>query len=139
MQTKGCTNNSANFIKLGYMYYETILLHEAIRLLLISIRQQRHHTQQSLSIESGISRQFISQMECGKKQPSIDTLFQLSSALKTNICTLMAELDNIYQHLFWQKHPKLIDSTTPPLIQNAAESEDPSLEYIQRAGGLHKP
>ena len=64
------------------MNYETILLHEAVRLLLISIRQQRRYTQRSLSIESGISRQFISQLECGTRLPSIDTLSQLAIALK---------------------------------------------------------
>lgn len=121
------------------MNYETILLHEAIRLLLISIRQQRRHTQRSLSIESGISRQFISQLECGEKQPSIDTLSQLSMALKTNISSLMAELDRIYQHLFWQRHLKQGDDIDDIPAQSAAESTDPALEYIRKTGGLDKP
>ena len=121
------------------MNYETFLLHEAIRLLLISIRQQRQHTQQSLSIESGISRQFISQMECGKRVPSIDTLSQLAIALQTNMTTLMAELDRIYQHLFWQRHPKQTSEALPPPEQKAADSDEPSLEYIRKAEGLHKP
>jgi transcriptional regulator with XRE-family HTH domain len=121
------------------MLYETILLHEAIRLLLISFRQQRRHTQRSLSIESGISRQFISQLECGDKQPSIDTLSQLSMALKTNISTLMVELDRIYQHLFWQQHSKEIAQDMPTSEPMAAESTDPSREYVRKAGGLDKP
>ncbi len=120
------------------MNYETLLLHEAIRLLLISVRQQRRHTQRSLSIESGISRQFISQMECGKRIPSIDTLCQLAIALKTSISSLSVELDRIYQHLFWQRHTKQADKKTDESLQNAAENDDPALEYIRNAGGLHK-
>ena len=121
------------------MYYETLLLHEAIRLLLISFRQKRHFTQRSLSIESGISRQFISQLECGEKQPSIDTLSQLSMALKTNISTLMTELDRIYQHLFWQRHAKQIDRSVDLPVRKAADSNRACIEYIRKAGGLGKP
>lgn len=121
------------------MNYETLLLHEAIRLLLISIRQQRQHTQQSLSIESGISRQFISQMECGKRVPSIDTLSQLAIALKTSISSLSVELDRIYQHLFWQKHPKQAGKNDDEPLQNVAENDLPRLEYIRKARGLRKP
>ena len=134
-----CTEIFGIFIKFHAMNYETILLHEAIRLLLISIRQQRRHTQRSLSIESGISRQFISQLECGEKQPSIDTLSQLSMALKTNISSLMTELDRIYQHLFWQRHLKQGDNSEDIPTQSAAESLNPALEYIRKTGGLDKP
>jgi len=121
------------------MNYETLLLHEAIRLLIISIRQQRRQTQQSLSIESGISRQYISQMECGKRIPSIDTLSQLAIALKTSMGSLMAELDRIYQHLFWQSQTNQAGKTDDPLTRCAAETHNASLEYIRRAGGLDKP
>ncbi|WP_074208958.1 helix-turn-helix domain-containing protein [Fibrobacter sp. UWB11] len=121
------------------MYYETLLLHEAIRLLLISIRQSRQHTQQSLSIESGISRQFISQMECGKRVPSLDTLSQLSIALKTNISSLMVELDRIYQHLFRQRQAKQIEKIEEFSAQSAAEPRNLGLQYIRNAKGFHQP
>lgn len=120
------------------MYYEPLLLHEAVRLLLISIRQKRRHTQHSLSLESGISRQFISQMECGMKLPSIVTLSQLSLALKTNMSTLVVELDRIYQHLFRQRQARQDDNTEDYSARNAADTRTPSLEYIRRARGLDK-
>ena len=126
------------FIKFYLMIYESLLLHEAIRLLLISIRLDRRHTQQSLSLESGISRQFISQMECGKRIPSIDTLFVLSHALRINISSFMAELDMVYQRLFWERHP-VQDPSVIQRITNVAESELPCLEYIRKAGGLPRP
>ena len=121
------------------MYYESILLHEAIRLLLISIRQQRSHTQRSLSIESGISRQFISQMECGKKQPSLDTLSQLALALQTNMSSLMEELDRIYQHLLWQRYPRQGRNSSENHARTAAENTSPNLNYIRKARGLRRP
>ena len=121
------------------MNYETVLLHEAIRLLLISIRQQRSHTQQSLSLESGISRQFISQMECGKRLPSLDTLSQLALALRTSISSLIAELDRIYQHLFWQRYARQGKIPSETDISKAAETTDPCLEYLRKARGLHRP
>jgi len=121
------------------MNYETVLLHEAIRLLLISIRQKRSHTQQSLSIESGISRQFISQMECGKRIPSIDTLSQLAIALKTSMSSLMDELDSIYQHLFWQQCAKQNRNSTENHLKKAADSTNPSINYIRKAGGMRRP
>ncbi len=121
------------------MNYETLLLHEAIRQLLISIRQQRQYTQRSLSIESGISRQFISQMECGKRIPSIDTLSQLAITLKTSISSLMAELDRIYQHLLWQRHAKQgLDLMNLP-CGCTAENNSPCMEYIRKARDRHKP
>jgi len=139
LQTIGCTNFFEFFIKFGPMYYEPLLLHEAVRLLLISIRQKRRHTQHSLSLESGISRQFISQMECGMKLPSIVTLSQLSLALKTNMSTLVVELDRIYQHLFRQRQARQDDNTEDYSARNAADTRTPSLEYIRRARGLDKP
>ncbi|SHL99208.1 Helix-turn-helix [Fibrobacter sp. UWB7] len=121
------------------MNYETLLFHEAIRLLIISVRQKQQHTQQSLSIESGISRQFISQLECGKRIPSIDTLCQLAIALKTSMGSLMAELDRIYQHLFRQRQARQNDNTEDYSARSAADTRTPSLEYIRKARGLDKP
>lgn len=121
------------------MNYERVLLHEAIRLLIISTRQRRRHTQQSLSVESGISRQYISQMECGKRIPSIDTLAQIALALRTSIGSLMVELDKIYLHLFWQQKSGKDEVSLNSSLPKVAESMNPCLEYIRKAGGLQRP
>ncbi len=39
-------------------------------------------TQEVLSIESGLSRAYISELEMGHKDPSLYTIFKLASALK---------------------------------------------------------
>jgi len=51
----------------------------------------------------------------------------------------MVELDRIYQHLFWQQHSKEIAQDMPTSEPMAAESTDPSREYVRKAGGLDKP
>ncbi len=50
-------------------------------------------SQEQLSFESGLDRSFISLLECGHKQPSLLTLFQLAKALKTTPSQLLAETE----------------------------------------------
>jgi transcriptional regulator with XRE-family HTH domain len=52
-------------------------------------------SQEQLSFESGLDRSFISQLECGRKQPSLLTLFQLAKALKTTPSFLLAETEKL--------------------------------------------
>ena len=50
-------------------------------------------TQEALSIESGISRAYISELEMGHKDPSLYTIFKLSSALKIKPSTMIDEVE----------------------------------------------
>jgi transcriptional regulator with XRE-family HTH domain len=52
-------------------------------------------SQEQLSFESGLDRSFISQLECGRKQPSLLTLFQLAKALKTTPSLLLSETEKL--------------------------------------------
>ena len=56
-------------------------------------RLQRRLTQEVLSVESGLSRAYISELEMGHKDPSLYTLFKLSSALKLKISSLIDEVE----------------------------------------------
>lgn len=111
------------------MHYEISLLHEAIRRLLILCRHKKHYTQQQLSTASGFSRQFISQLECGKRHPSLETLCQLAEPFNTNISSLTADLDKIYSSLLQ------IQQETSTSI--AAEKANKGLKYVQKAKGPH--
>ena len=51
-------------------------------------------TQEALSIESGLSRAYISELEMGHKDPSLYTLFKLSSALKIKTSSLIDEVEH---------------------------------------------
>jgi len=50
-------------------------------------------TQEALSIESGLSRAYISELEMGHKDPSLYTIFQLASALKIKPSSIVDEVE----------------------------------------------
>ena len=50
-------------------------------------------TQEVLSIESGLSRAYISELEMGHKDPSLYTIFKLASALKIKPSSIVDEVE----------------------------------------------
>ena len=46
------------------------------------IRKANKFSQENLAFASGLDRAFISLLECGRKQPSLVTIFQLAKALQ---------------------------------------------------------
>ena len=57
-------------------------------------RLQRKLTQEALSADAGLSRAYISELEMGHKDPSLYTLFKLSSALKIKVSSLIDEVED---------------------------------------------
>lgn len=53
------------------------------------IRKERGLTQEELSERSGFSQQYISDLERGKRNPTIVTLYELASALKATPVELL--------------------------------------------------
>jgi len=53
----------------------------------------KKYTQEALSIESGLSRAYISELEMGHKDPSLYTIFKLSFALKIKASSIIDEVD----------------------------------------------
>ena len=58
-------------------------------------RHQRQLTQEQLAWNSGIDRTFISELELGKKEPGLVTIFILAGALAISSATLLAEVESI--------------------------------------------
>ena len=50
-------------------------------------------TQEALSIESSLSRAYISELEMGHKDPSLFTIFKLTTALKIKSSTMIDEVE----------------------------------------------
>ncbi len=50
-------------------------------------------TQEALSIESSLSRAYISELEMGHKDPSLFTIFKLATALKIKPSTIIDEVE----------------------------------------------
>lgn len=58
-------------------------IEEAFGSTLQDLRKTRKLSQEELGFESGYHRTYISQLERGRKSPSLRTIFQLAAALKT--------------------------------------------------------
>jgi transcriptional regulator with XRE-family HTH domain len=53
------------------------------------IRTRKKLTQENLSLQADLSRVYISELEYGKKIPSIETVFKISKALNIKCSRLM--------------------------------------------------
>jgi transcriptional regulator with XRE-family HTH domain len=53
------------------------------------IRLRKKLTQEGLSLEAQLARVYISELEYGKKTPSIETVFKISKALNIKCSRLM--------------------------------------------------
>ena len=53
------------------------------------IRVRKKLTQESLSLQADLARVYISELEYGKKTPSIETIFKISKALNIKCSRLM--------------------------------------------------
>lgn len=78
------------------MEYKEQVLRKVIRHIFLSRRQQQGLTQNNLSEISNITRQFISQVESGKRQPSVQTMGNLASAYGLSLAELFKEVDALY-------------------------------------------
>jgi transcriptional regulator with XRE-family HTH domain len=62
-----------------------------------SLRRQRLAkllTQEVLAIEANLSRAYLSDLETGKKDPSLFTIFKLANALELKLSVLIGEVEN---------------------------------------------
>ena len=56
-------------------------------------RLSKKLTQEALSIESSLSRAYISELEMGTKDPSLYTIFKFDTALKIKPSTMIDEVE----------------------------------------------
>ncbi len=57
------------------------------------VRKAKKLSQEKLAFESGLDRAFISLLECGRKQPSLVTIFQLAKALQIPPSQIIASVE----------------------------------------------
>lgn len=67
---------------------------KAFGLVIKEMRKTLGVSQEVLSDEAGLDRTFLSQLETGRKQPSLLTIFQLANALQTNASELMRRVES---------------------------------------------
>ena len=95
-ECKGERVGDKPLISYGKMEYNNRTIQEAVRLVFLASRHKRGLTQNRLSIISNITRQFISQVEGGKRQPSIFTLCALANAYNLSLTAFFEEVDRLY-------------------------------------------
>jgi transcriptional regulator with XRE-family HTH domain len=60
------------------------------------LRNEKGLSQEKLSFESGLDRSYISQLECGLRQPSLVTIFQLAKALQASPAHIIETVESLY-------------------------------------------
>jgi transcriptional regulator with XRE-family HTH domain len=73
----------------------SITPHAAFGQVLRQARQAAGMTQEQLSLESGVQRNFISLIELGQNQPTITTVFKLAQALGCQPSELVAKAESL--------------------------------------------
>lgn len=58
------------------------------------IRKERGWTQEQLAERSGLSQQYLSDLENGKRNPTIVTIFELAQALNVGHISLLEPCDS---------------------------------------------
>ena len=53
------------------------------------VRTRAARTQESLALDAGVDRTFVSLLERGKRQPTLETLFRLAAVLEISPATLV--------------------------------------------------
>ena len=61
------------------------------------LRLDKGLSQEKLAFESALDRSFISQLECGIKQPSLVTIFQLAKALHASPASIIESVEALYK------------------------------------------
>jgi DNA-binding XRE family transcriptional regulator len=107
--------------------YEDHILNETIRQVFLDCRRESGLTQNTASLQSNITRQFISQVEVGKRMPSITTLSALARVYNKSLSELFKEVDRLYP---------LVANAAPIFeisADIAAETKRRMSEYIESA------
>jgi transcriptional regulator with XRE-family HTH domain len=69
---------------------ENLTIEEAFGEAIRDLRQEKQISQETLAEVSNLDRSFISMLECGHKQPSLVTIFQLAKAFNISASKILS-------------------------------------------------
>jgi len=72
-----------------------VTIEEAFGIVIRRLRRERNFSQDKLSTSSCLDRKFISNIEGGKQQPSLVSIFALASALNASVSSIIYEAEFI--------------------------------------------
>jgi transcriptional regulator with XRE-family HTH domain len=64
------------------------------------LRTRRGASQEAFAFECGLNRQFISLLELGQREPSIETIYKVAAGLDMEGSELLAQVES------WMRAPK---------------------------------
>jgi DNA-binding XRE family transcriptional regulator len=78
-------------ILLSFLHKEaTLTIEEAFGEIIRELRKEHQISQEKLAEVSNLDRSFISLLECGHKQPSLITIFQLAKAFNLSASKILS-------------------------------------------------
>ena len=87
-----------------------------------SVRRARGLSQEALAEKAGISAQYVSNIERGKENPTLDLLFTLADALKIELAELCDyEMEKIEPRKLKSALQDLIKTAEPEKLQTAVK------------------
>jgi transcriptional regulator with XRE-family HTH domain len=81
------------FILLPLILGADMTIEEAFGQTIRELRKSKKLSQEALSDLSSLDRSFISQLECGNKQPSLVTIFQLAEAFNMSAANIISMVE----------------------------------------------
>lgn len=66
---------------------------KAFGLVIKALRHARSLSQEALAFEASLDRTFLSQLETGRKQPSLLTIFRLATALQVEASDIIKQVE----------------------------------------------
>jgi transcriptional regulator with XRE-family HTH domain len=84
-------NRISPSILLSFLHKEaTLTIEEAFGEIIRELRKEHQLSQEKLAEVSNLDRSFISLLECGHKQPSLITIFQLAKAFNLSASKILS-------------------------------------------------
>lgn len=114
------------------MDYKPHILTKVIQYIFLSKRHRMGLTQLALSIKSQITRQFISQVESGKRSPSIFTMSTLASVGNTTLSEMFKEIDELYRTY------EQLEAQPSLTLVNRAASQNKGNTYVEKTSHSKK-
>lgn len=98
------------------MAYNEKILNDVIRQVFISHRHQKGLTQFGLAQILKTTRQFISQVEVGKRLPSLYSVTCFTTALNISLADFFAEVDSLYKLKLQKCNGANIQNAGDPMV-----------------------
>lgn len=100
-------------------------IEEAFGVVIRRLRKDRRLSQEDLSSSSSLGRAFISQLERGKQQPTLITIFELANALSVPASRILVEIE-LLLHFNSQLQPRCKPKSTSSLCWINSKGENMS-------------